>query len=131
MADRRDPLVGFHFAVEVQGVVTGYFTECSGIGSEHEIVEHRPRAVVNCLAHAHAGRYLADLALLEHAHLPFCVALCGAGCQPAITRCVTSNYPSSSFALCVIRSTTSSTLSLTEVKNTNRKKKNEKENTEK
>ncbi len=37
----RDPLVGFHYAVEIQGVVTGYFTECSGIGSEHEIIEHK------------------------------------------------------------------------------------------
>ena len=37
----RDPLVGFHYAIEVQGVVTGYFTECSGIGSEHEIIEHK------------------------------------------------------------------------------------------
>ncbi len=34
-----DPLIGFQFAVEVGGMVTGYFTECSGIGSEHEIVE--------------------------------------------------------------------------------------------
>ena len=41
MADRQDPLVGFHFAVEVQGIVTGYFTECSGIGSEHEVIEHK------------------------------------------------------------------------------------------
>lgn len=38
---QRDPLVGFHYAIEVQGVVTGYFTECSGIGSEHEIIEHK------------------------------------------------------------------------------------------
>lgn len=37
----RDPLVGFHYAIEVQGVVTGYFTECSGIGSEHELIEHK------------------------------------------------------------------------------------------
>jgi phage tail-like protein len=37
----RDPLVGFHYAIEVQGVVTGYFTECSGIGSEHEIIQHK------------------------------------------------------------------------------------------
>jgi phage tail-like protein len=37
----RDPLVGFHYAIEVQGVVTGYFTECAGIGSEHEIIEHK------------------------------------------------------------------------------------------
>jgi phage tail-like protein len=41
MVQTRDPLVGFHYAIEVQGVVTGYFTECSGIGSEHEIIEHK------------------------------------------------------------------------------------------
>ena len=41
MAQTRDPLIGFHYAIEVQGVVTGYFTECSGIGSEHEIIEHK------------------------------------------------------------------------------------------
>jgi len=37
----EDPLVGFHFAVEVQGVVTGFFTECSGLGSEHEVIDHK------------------------------------------------------------------------------------------
>ncbi len=41
MADREDPLVGFHFAVDIQGVVKGYFTEVSGLGSEHEIIEHK------------------------------------------------------------------------------------------
>jgi len=41
MAQTRDPLVGFHYAIEVQGIVTGYFTECSGIGSEHELIEHK------------------------------------------------------------------------------------------
>ena len=41
MAARTDPLVGFHFAIEIQGIVTGYFTECSGIGSEHEVIEHK------------------------------------------------------------------------------------------
>lgn len=40
MADEL-PLVGFHFAVDVQGVITGYFTECSGLGSEHEVIEHK------------------------------------------------------------------------------------------
>jgi phage tail-like protein len=40
MAD-ENPLVGFHFAVDIQGVVKGYFTECSGLGSEHEIIEHK------------------------------------------------------------------------------------------
>lgn len=37
----EDPLVGFHFAVEVQGVVKGFFTECSGLGSENEVIEHK------------------------------------------------------------------------------------------
>ncbi len=41
MADVRDPLVQFHYAIEVQGVLKGYFTECSGLGSEHEVIEHK------------------------------------------------------------------------------------------
>ena len=41
VSTREDPLVGFHFAFEVQGAITGYFTECSGIGSETEVVEHK------------------------------------------------------------------------------------------
>ena len=36
-----DPLIGFNFGLELQGTITGYFTECGGIGSEHEIVEHK------------------------------------------------------------------------------------------
>jgi phage tail-like protein len=39
--EREDPIVGFHFALDVQGVIKGYFTECSGIGSESEIAEHK------------------------------------------------------------------------------------------
>jgi phage tail-like protein len=38
---RADPLTGFHYAVEIQGMVSGYFTECSGLGSEHEVIEHK------------------------------------------------------------------------------------------
>lgn len=38
---REDPILGFHFAVDVQNTVVGYFTEVSGLGSEHEIVEHK------------------------------------------------------------------------------------------
>ena len=41
MAEREDPLVGFHFGIEIQGVVNGFFTECSGIGSEQEVIEHK------------------------------------------------------------------------------------------
>ena len=36
-----DPLVGFAFAIEVSGKVSGFFTECSGLGSETEVVEHK------------------------------------------------------------------------------------------
>lgn len=35
------PLVGFHFAIDLAGAVKGYFTECSGLGSEHEVIEHK------------------------------------------------------------------------------------------
>lgn len=41
MADHEDPLVSFHFAIDIQGVIAGFFTECSGLGSETEIVEHK------------------------------------------------------------------------------------------
>ncbi len=37
----QDPLVGFQFQLDVGGKVTGFFTECSGIGSEHEVIEHK------------------------------------------------------------------------------------------
>ena len=41
MADYEDPLVGFHFALDFGGVIVGFFTECSGIGSENEVIEHK------------------------------------------------------------------------------------------
>ena len=41
MAEHEDPVTGFHFAVEIQGAVTGYFLECSGLGSETETIEHK------------------------------------------------------------------------------------------
>lgn len=37
----EDPLVGFAFAFEVQGKITGYFTEVDGLGSETEVVEQK------------------------------------------------------------------------------------------
>ena len=39
MADYKDPVVGFSFKLEVQGRVSGYFTEIGGLGSEHDVVE--------------------------------------------------------------------------------------------
>ena len=41
MADNSNPLVSFHYAIDISGVVRGYFTECSGIGSENEVIEHK------------------------------------------------------------------------------------------
>jgi phage tail-like protein len=37
----EDPLVSFHFKLEVSGKVDGYFTEVSGLGSETEVTEHK------------------------------------------------------------------------------------------
>lgn len=38
-----DPLIGFNYAIEVDGPVKceGYFTDVSGITSENEVVEHK------------------------------------------------------------------------------------------
>ncbi len=41
MARETDPLMGFHFQLDIGGVVGGYFTEISGLGSENEVVEHK------------------------------------------------------------------------------------------
>jgi phage tail-like protein len=39
---REDPLVGFHFMVDLeQAGLSGYFTEVSGLGSETETIEHK------------------------------------------------------------------------------------------
>jgi phage tail-like protein len=38
---REDPIIGFHFALDVQGVIKGYFTEVAGIGSETEVAEQK------------------------------------------------------------------------------------------
>ena len=37
----EDPLLGFNFKLDLSGKIAGYFTECSGLGSEHEVIEHK------------------------------------------------------------------------------------------
>lgn len=37
----QDPIRAFAFGLEIEGKMTGYFTEVSGIGSESEVVEHK------------------------------------------------------------------------------------------
>ena len=36
-----DPLLGFSYSLDFGGKIKGYFTECAGLGSENEIVEHK------------------------------------------------------------------------------------------
>jgi phage tail-like protein len=41
MASPEDPLLTFHFALEVSGVISGLFTHVGGLGSENEVIEHK------------------------------------------------------------------------------------------
>ncbi len=41
MPDKVDPLVGFHFVLDLGKKAVGYFTECSGIGSEHDVIDRK------------------------------------------------------------------------------------------
>jgi phage tail-like protein len=38
---RTDPLVGYHFHVEIDGITQAQFRECSGLGSESQVVEYK------------------------------------------------------------------------------------------
>lgn len=40
-AVHKDPLVAAYFAVDFQGGVVGAFRECTGLGSESQVVEYR------------------------------------------------------------------------------------------
>jgi len=41
VAKREDPLVSFHFMIDIQGQITGYFSEVNGLGSESEVIEQK------------------------------------------------------------------------------------------
>ena len=41
MAEQNDPIVSAWFGVEFQGQVAGAFRECTGLGSENEVVEYK------------------------------------------------------------------------------------------
>jgi len=41
---RSDPLVGYHFHVEIDGITQAQFRECSGLGSESQVVEYKEAA---------------------------------------------------------------------------------------
>jgi len=38
---QKDPLISAQFMVEFQGVIVGAFQECTGLGSENEVVEYK------------------------------------------------------------------------------------------
>jgi phage tail-like protein len=37
----RDPLVGYHFYVEIDSITQAQFRECSGLGSEQQAIEYK------------------------------------------------------------------------------------------
>jgi phage tail-like protein len=39
--NRNDPLVGYHFHVEIDGISQAQFRECTGLDSESEIIEYK------------------------------------------------------------------------------------------
>lgn len=41
MPDTKDPLVSAWFAIEFQDQIVGAFRECTGLGSENEVVEYK------------------------------------------------------------------------------------------
>ena len=36
-----DPLIGFTFSLEIDQLELGYFTDCTGLGSNNEVIEHK------------------------------------------------------------------------------------------
>ncbi len=38
---KQDPIAGFRFGIEVKGIVSGWFTECSGLTIEREVFPHK------------------------------------------------------------------------------------------
>jgi len=41
MAERNDPLVAFKFGLEIEGKLSGFFTQVTGIGSETEVIQQK------------------------------------------------------------------------------------------
>ncbi|MCB2179906.1 phage tail protein [bacterium] len=41
MAEREDPLVAFKFGLEIEGKLSGFFTQVAGIGSETEVIQQK------------------------------------------------------------------------------------------
>lgn len=50
-----DPMTGFQFSVEVDGIENAYFTECSGLGGQVEVFEYKEGGL-NTYSHKLPGR---------------------------------------------------------------------------
>jgi phage tail-like protein len=61
---RRDPLLGYNFAVEIEGLVTGGFSEVTGLEVELEVQDYREGGV-NGFIHKRAGpaKYSSNIVL--------------------------------------------------------------------
>jgi phage tail-like protein len=62
--DRKDPFLGFNFAVEIEGLVAGGFSEVLGLQTEIEVQDYREGGV-NEYIHKRAGpaKYPSNLVL--------------------------------------------------------------------
>ncbi len=72
--DSRDPVPGFRFGIEIQGIVAGWFTECNGLSVERKVYPHEEgglNAYVHQLpdrisyGHITLKRGIADMALWQ------------------------------------------------------------------
>lgn len=52
---RTDPIAKFRFGVEIKGIVQGWFTDCSGLTMQREVVKHEEGGV-NDYVHQLPGR---------------------------------------------------------------------------
>jgi phage tail-like protein len=66
---RVDPYTSFNFLVEIEGILTGGFSECSGLQSEVEIEEYREGGL-NDYVHRFAGRVKHPPLVLKHGLSP-------------------------------------------------------------
>ncbi|GAB4196439.1 MAG: phage tail protein [Roseiflexaceae bacterium] len=41
MASRTDPLTGYHFYLEIDGITQAQFRECSGLSTESQVIEYK------------------------------------------------------------------------------------------
>ena len=65
VGERQDPFTSFNFLVEIEGIVVGGFTECTGLQVEAETFEYREGGL-NEYAHRFAGPTKSPPLVLKH-----------------------------------------------------------------